>query len=68
MDRYSGLTLSGLKRYMLSSRVRVSARQISFAIEAGHLPEPARTTSGQRIWTPQEAALVLAYFQQRRQA
>ena len=60
------MTLRGLRSLLQAERLRVTPRRIDYAILAGHLPEPSRSTSGQRVWEPREAARVLAYFQRMR--
>jgi len=40
-------------------------RQLDHHIRSGHLPEPPRTTSGHRVWAPQDVAVVEAFYRER---
>jgi hypothetical protein len=66
MTAQKWVTLRGLLTFLRTQGVFVTPRQVDFAISAGHLPEPPRSTSGQRVWGPEESSLTLAFFSEKK--
>ena len=54
-----------LVRYLRGLGLHVTERALEFALRSGHLPEPPRLTSGQRLWEPEDVVRTEAYFRER---
>ena len=62
------LGTGALVRHLRAIGILVTERQLDHHIRAGHLPEPARTTSGHRAWDPANVARVETFFRDRQRA
>lgn len=56
-----------LVRYLRSLGLRVTERALEFALRSGHLPEPPRLTSGQRLWAAADIVRAETFFRERGQ-
>ncbi|MBI4229528.1 MAG: hypothetical protein HY608_01705 [Planctomycetes bacterium] len=56
------MTYRGLLEHLRSHGVDVTRRMLAYAIERGRLADPAKSTSGQRIWSEAELEQVLRHF------
>ncbi|MBI4230125.1 MAG: hypothetical protein HY608_04745 [Planctomycetes bacterium] len=64
-SRIAWFTWAGLQQFLRGEGVRVSRRMLEVAVETGRLPDADRDSSGNRIWTPEDAARIADYFRER---
>ena len=63
--RKTTMSTGALLRHLRGLGLRVSERNLDYRLREGTLPEPPRTTSGQRAWEPEDVARAEAFFRER---